>query len=182
MSNKNLTQENIKEFLTSLERLTGTISYWLDLINDSENHAGCWVAQTTKLVFSFGLSALIEIVNIKNNVEQLNSLLNDILSNLESEFGKTGLKNLGYWFIELSKINGLGDLKIIGDIILNYANNGPNLLWNVFKLIFDQWAVFVLPIPLPTWVHYTDSWGKIPHWQYLLGVPVVHTFDEDNIK
>ncbi|MGL4367200.1 MAG: hypothetical protein ACRCTQ_02805 [Brevinemataceae bacterium] len=126
------------KMLNVIEVLTGTVDYWLDLVNNPNDNALEWIGGTFEMLFSLGFNVLFEAITIKNDIETINSLLNNILGNLDYHLGENGMKEVGEWLIEKSTKKGLGDLVIVGELLLYYVKHGPDIVCDVFKLSFGS--------------------------------------------
>ncbi|MGL4367760.1 MAG: hypothetical protein ACRCTQ_05740, partial [Brevinemataceae bacterium] len=139
-----------------------------------------------------GPMVMISAAIIRNKVQdfsdRIDEILDDVVGNIEKE-NLEWLFPMWDWLMDMLFTYGVIEdsktvkiLKMVGDILVHYRDHGRGMVVDAFKLLFDRWAVWIIPIlPFPTWVHYTDKWGMIPEWQYKLGIFDVLTLDMNNI-
>ncbi|MGL4561202.1 MAG: hypothetical protein ACRCV0_02785, partial [Brevinema sp.] len=140
-----------------------------------------------------GPMVMISAAIIRNEVQDISNRIDDTLQDIVNSFNNIedlqNLLSIWDWLMDmLFKYGVIEDsetvktLKIVGDMLEHYIDHGRGMVVDAFKLLFDRWAVWVIPIlPFPTWVHYTDKWGMIPEWQYKLGIFDILTLDMNNI-
>lgn len=122
---------------------------------------------------------------VKDKVHQYSDKVDAVLVKITDLAGGTKPLDKMLSFLDTilpSNIKNNNTWRAVTGILYAYIDNGPGVIARTFRLLFDSWSVWVIPIlPFPTWVHYTDKWGMIPDWQYALGVPNVWSINMDNI-
>ena len=113
--------------MNAVSSLTGSVSYWLELINNPNDNVGQWFGQVALGAGTLGFSILFQAIDMKNDVEKANDHLNNILQKLESMLGAEGLKSIGKLLQKLSTLPGFKALGYVGKIFVDYVDNGPNV-------------------------------------------------------